>query len=379
MIKVTEIRKSFGEDEVLKGVSTTFEKGKTNLVIGRSGSGKTVMLKCMVGLFKPNLGEILFEDKAISKMDSEAHRVLREETGMLFQGGALFDSMNIEENIMFPLRMFSNKEKPEMLLRVNEVLERVDLKNINKKFPSEISGGMKKRVSIARAIVNNPKYLFCDEPNSGLDPKTATLIDQLIQEITRENNITTVVVTHDMNSVMEIGENIVFLKDGKLVWQGSNIEIFKTDNKDVTDLKFEEGQSPSQFFGILAFPDFKPRIEYVENESTAELVGFSTGDTIISINQESISSMYQATTALNTYGQQLAVSIERDGKSFSISLPSKQEGTSYGLRLGPEPNSLSTSVVFGFNQTIFWIKNTFKFLFKTLNGTMGFENLSGPV
>jgi phospholipid/cholesterol/gamma-HCH transport system ATP-binding protein len=146
--------------------------------------------------------------------------------------------MNIEENVMFPLRMFSNKEKPEMLLRVNEVLERVDLKNINNKFPSEISGGMKKRVSIARAIVNNPKYLFCDEPNSGLDPKTATLIDQLIQEITRENNITTVVVTHDMNSVMEIGEKIVFLKDGKLVWQGSNLEIFKTDNKDVTDFVY---------------------------------------------------------------------------------------------------------------------------------------------
>ena len=171
-------------------------------------------------------------------MDSEAHRVLREETGMLFQGGALFDSMNIEENVMFPLRMFSNKEKPEMLLRVNEVLERVDLKNVNNKFPSEISGGMKKRVSIARAIVNNPKYLFCDEPNSGLDPKTATLIDQLIQEITKENNITTVVVTHDMNSVMEIGEKIVFLKDGKLVWQGSNLEIFKTDNKDVTDFVY---------------------------------------------------------------------------------------------------------------------------------------------
>jgi phospholipid/cholesterol/gamma-HCH transport system ATP-binding protein len=238
MIKVTEIKKSFGGDQVLKGISTTFEKGKTNLVIGRSGSGKTVMLKCMVGLFKPDLGEISFEDKAISKMDSEAHRVLREETGMLFQGGALFDSMNIEENVMFPLRMFSNKEKPEMLLRVNEVLERVDLKNINKKFPSEISGGMKKRVSIARAIVNNPKYLFCDEPNSGLDPKTATLIDQLIQEITRENNITTVVVTHDMNSVMEIGEKIVFLKNGKLVWQGSNLEIFKTDNKDVTDFVY---------------------------------------------------------------------------------------------------------------------------------------------
>lgn len=238
MIKVDNITKSFGKDEVLKGISATFEKGKTNLVIGRSGSGKTVMLKCMVGLFTPNSGEIYFEDKAISKMNSEDHRILREDTGMLFQGGALFDSMNIEENVMFPLRMFSSKKRPEMLNRVNEVLKRVDLENVNKKFPSEISGGMKKRVSIARAIVNNPKYLFCDEPNSGLDPKTATLIDQLIQDITKEYNITTVVVTHDMNSVMEIGENIVFLKNGKLVWQGSNLKIFKTDNKDVTDFVY---------------------------------------------------------------------------------------------------------------------------------------------
>tara|TARA_R110000787_G_scaffold8495_4_gene28689 strand:+ start:11216 stop:11980 length:765 start_codon:yes stop_codon:yes gene_type:complete len=238
MIKVDNITKSFGEDEVLKGISATFEKGKTNLIIGRSGSGKTVMLKCMVGLFTPNSGEIFFEDKAISKMDIEAHRTLREDIGMLFQGGALFDSMNIEDNVMFPLQMFTNDKRPEMLERVNEVLKRVDLENVNNKFPSEISGGMKKRVSIARAIVNNPKYLFCDEPNSGLDPKTATVIDQLIQDITKENNITTVVVTHDMNSVMEIGEKIVFLKNGKLVWQGSNQEIFKTDNEAVTDFVY---------------------------------------------------------------------------------------------------------------------------------------------
>ena len=238
MIKVDNITKSFGEDEVLKGISATFEKGKTNLIIGRSGSGKTVMLKCMIGLFTTNSGEIFFEDQAISKMDIEAQRTLREDIGMLFQGGALFDSMNIEDNVMFPLRMFSNDKRPEMLKRVNEVLKRVDLENVNHKFPSEISGGMKKRVSIARAIVNNPKYLFCDEPNSGLDPKTATVIDQLIQDITKENNITTVVVTHDMNSVMEIGEKIVFLKNGTLVWQGSNQEIFKTDNKDVTDFVY---------------------------------------------------------------------------------------------------------------------------------------------
>ena len=238
MIKVDNITKSFGEDEVLKGISATFEKGKTNLIIGRSGSGKTVMLKCMIGLFSPNSGEIFFEDQAISKMDTVAQRTLREDIGMLFQGGALFDSMNIEENVMFPLQMFTNDKRHEMLERVNKVLKRVDLENVNHKFPSEISGGMKKRVSIARAIVNNPKYLFCDEPNSGLDPKTATVIDQLIQNITKENNITTIVVTHDMNSVMEIGEKIVFLKNGKLVWQGSNQEIFKTDNKDVTDFVY---------------------------------------------------------------------------------------------------------------------------------------------
>ena len=238
MIKVDNITKSFGADEVLKGISATFEKGKTNLIIGRSGSGKTVMLKCMIGLFTTNSGEIFFEDQAISKMDIGAQRTLREDIGMLFQGGALFDSMNIEDNVMFPLRMFSNDKRHEMLKRVNEVLKRVDLENVNHKFPSEISGGMKKRVSIARAIVNNPKYLFCDEPNSGLDPKTATVIDQLIQDITKENNITTVVVTHDMNSVMEIGEKIVFLKNGTLVWQGSNQEIFKTDNEDVTDFVY---------------------------------------------------------------------------------------------------------------------------------------------
>jgi phospholipid/cholesterol/gamma-HCH transport system ATP-binding protein len=238
MIKVDNIKKRFGKEEILKGISTTFERGKTNLVIGRSGSGKTVMLKCLVGLFEPNSGKIFFEDKDMCSMNNEEHRILREETGMLFQGGALFDSMNIEDNVMFPLRMFSDKKRPEMLERVNEVLKRVDLENVNKKFPSEISGGMNKRVSIARAIVNSPKYLFCDEPNSGLDPRTATLIDQLIQDITKENNITTVVVTHDMNSVMEIGEKIVFLKNGNLVWQGDIQEIFKTDNTDVTDFVY---------------------------------------------------------------------------------------------------------------------------------------------
>ncbi len=238
MIRAENIVKKFGDDIILKGISTTFERGKTNLVIGRSGSGKTVMLKCLVGLHTPDSGNIYFEDREIHDMSDDEKRKLREDTGMLFQGGALFDSMNIEENVMFPLRMFTKKSRPEKLARVNEVLKRVDLENVNKKYPSEISGGMKKRVSIARAIVNKPKYLFCDEPNSGLDPKTASLIDNMILEITKENNITTIVVTHDMNSVMEIGEKIVFLKDGKLVWEGSKHIIFQTDNKDVTNFVY---------------------------------------------------------------------------------------------------------------------------------------------
>jgi phospholipid/cholesterol/gamma-HCH transport system ATP-binding protein len=238
MIKVEGIKKSFGEEEILKGISTTFDKGKTNLIIGQSGSGKTVLLKCLIGLFEPNEGLITFENRILQNMNDEEHRNLREDIGMLFQGGALFDSMTIEENVMFPLRMFTSQHKSEMLERVNEVLKRVKLENVNNKFPSEISGGMQKRVSIARAIVNKPKYLFCDEPNSGLDPKTAIVIDNLIQEITHEYNITTVVVTHDMNSVMEIGEKIVFLKNGLLVWQGTNDEIFKTDNDDVTSFVY---------------------------------------------------------------------------------------------------------------------------------------------
>ncbi len=238
MIKIENIKKRFGKEEILKGISTTFDKGKTNLIIGQSGSGKTVLLKCIIGLFEPEEGLIYFEDKILQNMNDEEHRVLREEIGMLFQGGALFDSMTIEENVMFPLRMFSKQKKGEMLDRVNKVLKRVNLENVNKKYPAEISGGMQKRVSIARAIVNNPKYLFCDEPNSGLDPKTAIVIDNLIKEITYEYNMTTIVVTHDMNSVMEIGEKIVFLKNGVLVWQGTKDEIFKTDNEDVTSFVY---------------------------------------------------------------------------------------------------------------------------------------------
>lgn len=238
MIRVENLHKSFGEEHILKGITTSFEKGKTNLIIGSSGSGKTVFLKCLLGLFDPDEGHIYYGDKAIQQMSDDEKKDLREHIGMVFQGGALFDSMTVEENVMFPLRMFTNYKKEEMLDRVNTVLKRVNLDNANKKFPSEISGGMQKRVAIARAIVNNPRYLFCDEPNSGLDPKTATVIDNLIQEITQEYNITTVINTHDMNSVMEIGEKIVFLQKGNLAWQGDSTKIFKTDNKDVTEFVY---------------------------------------------------------------------------------------------------------------------------------------------
>ncbi|MDB9911225.1 ATP-binding cassette domain-containing protein [Flavobacteriaceae bacterium] len=238
MIALDNLKMQFGSEEILKGISTVFEQGKTNLIIGQSGSGKSVMLKCLIGLLKPVAGTISYHNKPTDQMNLEQQRILRENIGMLFQGGALFDSMTIEENIMFPLRMFSEQSTPKMISRVNEVLNRVNLDGVNNKFPAEISGGMQKRVSIARAIVNNPKYLFCDEPNSGLDPKTATVIDNLIQRITHENDITTIVVTHDMNSVMEIGERINFLKNGILVWKGTQEDIFKTNNQDVTDFVY---------------------------------------------------------------------------------------------------------------------------------------------
>jgi phospholipid/cholesterol/gamma-HCH transport system ATP-binding protein len=238
MIAIDNLKMQFGSEEILKGISTVFEQGKTNLIIGQSGSGKSVMLKCLIGLLKPVAGTISYHNKPTDQMNLVQQRILRENIGMLFQGGALFDSMTIEENIMFPLRMFSDQSTPKMISRVNEVLNRVNLDGVNNKFPAEISGGMQKRVSIARAIVNNPKYLFCDEPNSGLDPKTATVIDNLIQRITHENDITTIVVTHDMNSVMEIGERINFLKNGILVWKGTQEEIFKTSNQDVTDFVY---------------------------------------------------------------------------------------------------------------------------------------------
>lgn len=238
MIEVKNLHKSFGEAHILKGISTTFEKGKTNLIIGQSGSGKTVFLKCLLGLFEYEKGTIAYEGRVMSDLTPNEKRDLRAQIGMVFQGSALFDSMTIAENVMFPLRMFTKQSKREMEDRVDFVLKRVNLPNAHNKMPSEASGGMQKRVAIARAIVNNPKYLFCDEPNSGLDPKTAIVIDNLIQEITDEYQITTVINSHDMNSVMEIGEKIIFLKDGLKAWEGSKDNIFKTDNEVVTNFVY---------------------------------------------------------------------------------------------------------------------------------------------
>ncbi len=238
MIEIKNLKKRFGDEEILKGIDFVFETGKTNLVIGQSGSGKSVLMKCMLGLFTPEEGTIEYDGNSYSDFTDEEKRSLRQEIGMLFQGGALFDSMTVEENVMFPLRMFTKKRKKDLQDRVKEVLKRVNLEDSAKKFPSEISGGMQKRVAIARAIVNKPKYLFCDEPNSGLDPHTATIIDNLIHDITVEYDITTIVITHDMNSLLEIGENIAFLKDGVLAWKGDKSQIFKTDDKTVTDFVY---------------------------------------------------------------------------------------------------------------------------------------------
>lgn len=238
MIEVKDLHKGFNGEEILKGITTTFHRGKTNLIIGTSGSGKTVFLKCLLGLFTPEKGSICYDGSTYSELDEAQQRDLKEQMGMVFQGSALFDSMTVEENVMFPLMMFSKHKKDEMLDRVNEVLNRVNLENANTKLPSEISGGMQKRVAIARAVVTKPKYLFCDEPNSGLDPRTAIVIDNLIKEITEENDITTVINTHDMNSVMEIGEKIVFLKNGFLEWEGDKTQIFKTDNQAVTEFVY---------------------------------------------------------------------------------------------------------------------------------------------
>jgi phospholipid/cholesterol/gamma-HCH transport system ATP-binding protein len=225
MIEVKNVEKSFGDKKVLQDVSFKMEAGKTNLIIGTSGSGKTVMMKCMIGLFQPDAGEVLYEGKDIIQMEEKEKKEVRQQIGMLFQGSALFDSKTVQDNVMFPLDMFTEQRYRDKLKRVQEVLDRVNLKDANRKFPSEISGGMKKRVALARALVLNPKYLFCDEPNSGLDPQTSMVIDQLISELTKEYNITTVINTHDMNTVMERGDHIVYMHQGKKQWEGTNKEI----------------------------------------------------------------------------------------------------------------------------------------------------------
>jgi phospholipid/cholesterol/gamma-HCH transport system ATP-binding protein len=238
MIETRKIYKGFGNKMVLENISLIFERGKTNLIIGQSGSGKTVLMKCLVGLLNIDMGDIFFDERSISVMNFNQMKLLRQEIGMLFQGAALFDSMTVEENVMFPLTMFTTKSLEEKRDRVNFCLKRVDLENVNKLFPAEISGGMKKRTAIARAISMNPKYLFCDEPNSGLDPLTSIVIDNLIREITKEYGITTVINTHDMNSVLEIGDKIAFLYHGKLWWEGTKEEILATDNKEINEFVY---------------------------------------------------------------------------------------------------------------------------------------------
>tara|TARA_B100000965_G_C19563248_1_gene745567 strand:- start:544 stop:1290 length:747 start_codon:yes stop_codon:yes gene_type:complete len=238
MIELKHISKSFDGKQILNDINIVFEKGKTNLIIGASGSGKSVLTKCMVGLIEPDQGEVLYNGSNFTAMDVDERKEIRKEIGMLFQGGALFDSQTVEENVKFPLRMHSKMNEAEMQDRVNFCLKRVNLEGANKKFPAEISGGMQKRVGIARAIALKPKYLFCDEPNSGLDPKTSILIDDLIQEITEEYQITTIVVTHDMNSVLQIGEKIMFVHKGIKHWEGDKNAILSTNNKELSELVF---------------------------------------------------------------------------------------------------------------------------------------------
>ena len=238
MIEVKGLVKSFDGNMILNNISTEFVQGKTNLIIGQSGSGKTVLIKCLLGLHSPDDGEIVYDGVSNRNMTQAEKTLLRREMGMVFQGSALFDSMSVLENVMFPLKMLTKKHNDEIVQRAVDAIKRVELKKAKEKLPSELSGGMQKRVAIARAIVMNPKYLFCDEPNSGLDPKTAIVIDNLIQEITKEYNITTVINSHDMNSVMEIGEKIVFLENGTKKWEGTNKEIFSTKNKSITDFVY---------------------------------------------------------------------------------------------------------------------------------------------
>ena len=238
MIEVNNLKKGFNDKTVIQDVSAVFKSGNCNLIIGSSGSGKTVFMKCLVGLFQPDGGDIIYGGNNFTKMSTEQRKEIRKEIGMLFQGSALFSSMTVEENVIFPLDMFTHDSRKQKLQRVNEVLERVNLVGANKKFPAELSGGMMKRVGIARAIVLNPKYLFVDEPNSGLDPQTSGLIDKLIKEITVEYQITTVINTHDMNSVMEIGDHIVYMYQGNKEWEGNNKEIIFSKNKRLNDFIF---------------------------------------------------------------------------------------------------------------------------------------------
>lgn len=238
MIEIKDIKKSFDGKTIIEGISTRFEKGRVNLIIGQSGSGKSVLTKCIVGLLEPDTGEVLYDGKNFLAMKKKEKKKTRQEIGMLFQGSALFDSLNVEENIAFPLKMFTDSTNNDIRNRVNMCLDVVHLDKTNKLYPAELSGGMQKRVAIARAIAMNPKYLFCDEPNSGLDPKTAIVIDNLIREITYEYGITTIVITHDMNSVMEIGDHINFIYEGRLAWRGNKQEIITTDNREVSDFVY---------------------------------------------------------------------------------------------------------------------------------------------
>lgn len=238
MIEVRNLTKSFGDKVVLDNINVTFETGKTNLIIGQSGSGKTVLMKNLVGLLQPTSGEVLYDDRDFTRMSKKEKVLMRREMGMIFQSAALFDSLNVLENVMFPLDMFSTMNYRERVKRAQECLDRVNLIEAQQKYPGEISGGMQKRVAIARAIVMNPKYLFCDEPNSGLDPKTSLVIDELLSGITKDNNMTTIINTHDMNSVMGIGENICFIYQGHKEWQGNKDEVMTSTNEKLNDLVF---------------------------------------------------------------------------------------------------------------------------------------------
>lgn len=246
MIELKNVSKSFAGNDVLKDISVVFEQGQVNMIIGQSGSGKTVLAKCIVGLMEPDSGQILYDGVDFVKLNKKERMEIRQKIGFLFQYSALFDSMTVEENVMFPMKMFTKQSKEEMLERVNFCLKRVNMEDKNDLYPSELSGGMQKRVGIARAIALNPQYLFCDEPNSGLDPRTSIVIDKLIKEITEEYNITTVIISHDMNSVIEIGKNINFLYQGELWWKGGHKDIITTDNKEVNEFVYS-----SEFMQIL--------------------------------------------------------------------------------------------------------------------------------